>query len=55
MWIGVGLVGVAGMRAGRVEAISQEEFLGYLVRKGCLQEGCFVSLGTFSLSLSMGK
>ena len=35
MWIGVGFLAEAGMRAGRVEAISQEEFLGYLERKGC--------------------
>ena len=24
-----------GIKAGRVEAISQDEFLGYLSRKGC--------------------
>jgi hypothetical protein len=35
MWIGVGWVDVAGMRAGSVEAISQLEFLGKRSRKGC--------------------
>jgi hypothetical protein len=34
MWIGVGLPEEAGIRAGKVEAISQEEFLGNLSRKG---------------------
>jgi hypothetical protein len=34
MWIGVGLEGEAGIRAGSVEAISQEEFMGKLDRKG---------------------
>ena len=34
MWIGVGLPGETGIRAGRVEAISQDEFLGYSSRKG---------------------
>jgi hypothetical protein len=34
MCIGVLLVGEEGMRAGRVEAISQEEFLGNKERKG---------------------
>lgn len=34
MWIGVLLVGEEGRRLGRVEAISQEEFLGKRVRKG---------------------
>lgn len=34
MWMGVLLVGEEGSRLGRVEAISQEEFLGKRVRKG---------------------
>lgn len=34
MWIGVGLVEVEGSRAGRVDAISQEELRGYFERKG---------------------
>jgi hypothetical protein len=34
MWIGVGLSLEAGSSAGRVEAMSQEEFLGNLARKG---------------------
>lgn len=34
MWMGVGLPADAGIKAGRVDAISQEEFLGYLSRKG---------------------
>ncbi len=33
MWIGVGFVGEVGIRAGSLEAISQEEFLGYFSRK----------------------
>jgi hypothetical protein len=36
MCIGVLLLGDAGMRAGSVEAISQDEFLGNFSRKGCL-------------------
>ena len=34
MWIGVGLFGLEGIRAGRVDAISHDEFRGYLDRKG---------------------
>jgi hypothetical protein len=34
MWIGVGFEGEAGIRAGSVEAISQEEFLEKLDKKG---------------------
>lgn len=34
MWIGVGCVGVAGRRAGRRMATSQEEFMGKLSRNG---------------------
>lgn len=35
MCIGVLFVDDAGRRAGRVEAISQDEFLGYFSRNGC--------------------
>ena len=35
IWIGVLFVGEAGRRAGSEEAISQLEFRGYRVRKGC--------------------
>jgi len=34
MWIGVGKSSVAGMMAGRVEAISHDEFRGYFAKKG---------------------
>lgn len=34
MWMGVLFDGEAGIRAGRVEAISQDEFFGWLERKG---------------------
>jgi hypothetical protein len=34
MWIGVLLLGDAGMRAGRVEAISHDEFFGNFSRNG---------------------
>jgi hypothetical protein len=34
MWIGVALLGDAGINAGSVEAISHDEFLGNADRKG---------------------
>lgn len=34
IWIGVGFSGEAGIRAGSVEAISHDEFLGIFSRKG---------------------
>lgn len=41
MWIGVGLVGEAGIRAGRVDAISQLEFRGNFSRKGWGSQNMF--------------